>query len=427
MNIYFKNITLISPVQNIEDQMNIWIKDGIIAHCGKNQPTLDENTEIIDATKYVCSPGLYDMHVHLREPGFEYKENIQSGTEAAANGGFTAVCCMPNTKPCIDEMTVVEYVKQKAQGKLVEVNISSAITMGREGKVLTPMLKLNNSGVIMFTDDGSSVQSSDMMKRAFEYASPKDLLISEHCEDHSLTVNFSANEGVISSKLGLKGFPSVAEEIIISRDIMLAEFYGNRRFHVQHLTTKNGVEIIKNAKSRGLRVSCEVTPHHFSLSEECLIGYDSNYKMDPPLRTKKDIEALIQGLKDGTIDCIASDHAPHALHEKDVEFERAPYGIVGLETSLGVSLTFLYHQGHLSLKQIIEKMSVNPRKILRLPEIIIETGKPANLTIFDPNEEWFVNKTKFKSKSQNSPYEKLPLKGKPKYAVNNNQIYVSNL
>ncbi len=427
MNIYFKGIRVINPADKLNSVLNLWIKNGKIEHLKTTEPTLDPETEIINAENLVCSPGLFDMHVHLREPGKEYKEDIKSGTAAAANGGFTGVCCMPNTDPPIDNPAVVELIKSKSRNNLVDVEIDAAITTSPEGKHLTPMLELNEFKVRMFTDDGSSVVQSDVMKRAFDYAATKNLLISQHCEDHNLTNDFAANEGVVSSKLGLRGYPSVAEEIIVARDIMLAEYCGNRGYHASHISTQGSVRLIKEAKQRGLRVSCEVTPHHLSFTDEVLVSYDTNFKMNPPLRTNEDVQALYAGLKDGTIDCIASDHAPHALHEKEVEFEKAPNGIVGLETSLAVCLDVLVHKGIISLDTLIEKMSVNPRRILKLNEIKIAEGEQANLTIFAPDEEWIVNKKIFLSKSKNTPYDGVKLKGKAKYVINNNRIHKTAL
>ncbi len=427
MNMYFKNIRVINPVQNLDEHLNLWVKDGVIAHLSKTQAQTEQITEIIDGINLVCSPGFFDMHVHLREPGQEYKEDIQTGTAAAANGGFTGVCCMPNTAPPIDNPAVVELIRNKSRGNIVDVEIAASITQNRDGKFLTTMLELNDYGARMFTDDGSSVTSSEVMKRAFDYAATKNILISQHCEDHGLTVDFSANEGVVSSKLGLKGYPSVAEEIIVMRDIMLAEYCGNRGYHASHISTKGSVRIVREAKQRGLKVTCEVTPHHFTLTDDLLFSYDTNLKMNPPLRTIDDIKAIFEGLQDGTIDCIATDHAPHALHEKEVEYEKAPNGIIGLETSIGLVLTNLYHKGHLSLNQVIEKMSINPRKILKLKEIKIEENAEANLTIFAPDEEWVVDKKIFKSKSKNTPFDGFQFKGKPMYVINNKMVNKTNL
>jgi dihydroorotase len=427
VNHFFKNIRVINPTDNQDEIVNLWLKDGKIIHCAATETQIDSDTEIIQAEGLVCSPGLLDMHVHLREPGYEYKEDIKSGAAAAANGGFTGLVCMPNTDPIIDEATVVDYVKQKSKDLSVDVHISAAITKKSEGKGLTPMLELDENGVVLFTDDGNCVMDTEMMRRAFEYASTKDLLISQHCEDHSLTEGFAMNEGMYSSKLGLKGSPSVAEEIIVSRDIMLSEYCGNCRYHVSHISTQGSVRLVRDAKARGLRITCEVTPHHFTLTEDLLVSYHPNLKMNPPLRTKEDLDEIIQGLLDGTIDCIASDHAPHALHEKDVEFEIAPNGIIGLETSLALSLTNLVHKNYLSLSQLIEKLSTNPRKVLGFDPISIRDGEEANLTIFDPEEEWLVDVVNFKSKAVNTPYNDMKLKGKPKYAINNGEMIKSSL
>ncbi len=426
MKVLFKNIRAINPAQNLDQQLSILVEDGIIKSMGQSMTT-DNDTKVVMGENFILSPGLFDMHVHLREPGFEYKETIDTGTDAAANGGFTGIVAMPNTNPCTDNVSVVEFIKNKSSHKLTDVYISAAITKNRDGKQLTEIIELSEYGVVLFTDDGSPVSQADVMRLAFEYAAPKDLLLSQHCEECSLTHNYAMNESELSYKLGLKGYPSIAEEIILNRDIMLAEYLGNRRYHAQHLSTKGAVKIVKTSKNKGLRVTAEVTPHHFILNDKNLVSYDSNYKMNPPLRKNEDIEALIEGLKDGTIDCIATDHAPHAIHEKFVELENAPNGIIGLETALGLSLTFLVHKGHLTVGQLIEKMSVNPRQILNLPTILIKEGETANLTVFDLNEEWTVNKANFKSKSKNTPFNSFILKGKPKFVVNKNQFLECNL
>ena len=427
MNIYFEKIRVISPTQDLDDVFNLWIKDGVIKSLSKDEMKTDNDTERINAENWVCSPGFYDMHVHFREPGYEYKEDIDTGAEAAANGGFTGVCVMPNTNPTIDDITVVNFIKQRAKDLLVDVDISASITQKREGKLLSPMLELNDYGVLYFTDDGTSVMDSEVMKRAFDYASTKDLLLAQHCEDHTLTNDFAMNEGVLSGKLGLKGYPTVAEEIIIARDLRLSEYCGNRRYHIQHISTKGAVYLVKDAKKNGLRVSCEVTPHHFSNTDDDLITYNPNFKMNPPLRSNQDLEAVIEGIKDGTIDCIVTDHAPHATHEKEVEYEKAPYGIIGLETALGLTITNLLNKNIIDLNKLVGMMSVTPRKILHLPDLLIKENEKANITIFDSNEKWIVNNHKFKSKSRNTPYNGMELSGKPKYTINNNQIYKCDL
>ena len=426
MNICFQGIRIINPAQNLDITTNLWLKDGIIKEMS-DKCSGDSKTEIINAKGLTAIPGLFDMHVHFREPGFEYKEDLESGMNAAANGGFTGVLIMPNTKPPIHDKTVVEYIKSKTKGNLVDVFISGTITQNQDGNHLSNMLELNENGVVLFTDDGKSVLNSEVMKRAFEYAAPMDLLISQHCEDHSLTQSFDMNESEISIKLGLRGYPSVAEEIILFRDIALAEYCGNRRYHAQHISTKGSVELVRYAKSKGLRVTCEVTPHHIALTDDELLNYDTNYKMNPPLRKQKDIAAIIEGLMDGTIDAIASDHAPHSQLEKDVEFDKAPNGIVGLETSFAVCFTNLVSTKKISFERLIELMSINPRKILNLQPVDISIDKLANLTIVDCNEEWIVDSNNFMSKSKNSPFVNKKFIGKVRYTINNGKIHQSIL
>lgn len=426
MNICFKNIRLINPTQNIDKVTSLWIKDGIIQAINE-QFEVDTNTEIIDATGLVASPGFFDMHVHFRDPGFEYKEDIDSGVNSAANGGFTGVVVMPNTNPVIDNKTVISYINTKAKDKLVDVFVSGTLTQNQDGTHLSNMMEMASYGAVLFTDDGKSVMNSDTMRRIFEYSAPSDLLISQHCEEHNLTKGFDMNESDLSIKLGLKGYPSVAEEIILMRDIYLSEFTGNRRYHAQHISTCKSVDIIKDAKKKGQRVSCEVTPHHISLTDDLLATYCTNYKMNPPLRKQSDIDAIIEGLKDGTIDVIATDHAPHSKLEKETEFDKAMNGIVGLETAFGIAYTYLVVPNHLTLNQLIEKMSINARKLLKLSKVVFEEGAKANITIFDPNEEWIVDSTKFLSKSVNTPYNNHKLTGKIKYTINNEKIHFSTL
>jgi len=427
MQIYLKNIRVVNPTQALDGIYNILINEGKIDYFGFSEINVSPEVKIIEGDDLVCAPGFFDMHVHFRDPGQTYKEDIHSGILAAANGGFTGVVCMPNTNPPIDNPTIVEYIKSKSQNAIVDVFPAAAITKNLRGESLTSMFSLHQAGVVMFTDDGHSVMNSEVMRRAFDYSATYDFLIAQHCEDVNLTENFAINEGVVSTKLGLKGYPAVAEEIILARDIMLAEYCGNRRYHAQHISTKGSVELIRKAKDKGLRVSCEVTPHHLTLDETSVEDFDSNFKMNPPLRTKSDIGALKKGLKEGVIDCISTDHAPHSSNEKDVEFEKAPNGVVGLETALGVVLTYLYHTGDLSLNKIVELMSINPRKILNLPLVVFKEGVEANMTIFSLNDEWIVDKQFFKSKSQNTPYDGYKLKGKPRFVINNNQFFVCNL
>lgn len=427
MNILFTDITVISPLDNINSRLNLWVKDGKIHNISAEIIKPEKETQIIDGRNLTVIPGLFDMHVHFRDPGYEQKEDIVSGATAAANGGFTGVVIMPNTKPCIDDKTVVEYIKSKSKNLLTDVFISAALTQSMEGKSISNMIELAEYGAIIFTDDGKCVLNSEVMRRAFDYATPKNFLIAQHCEDTTLTENFDMNESDLSVMLGLKGYPSIAEEIIIVRDVLLSQYCGNRRYHSQHISTAGAVDIIRNAKKLNPNVSCEVTPHHFSLSEQFLTDYNTNYKMNPPLRKQSDIKAIIEGLQDGTIDAIASDHAPHTQLEKDVEFDKAPHGIIGLETAFGLSFTNLVEAGFLSLTDLIYKMSINPRKILGLKEIHILEGENANLTIVNTNTEWIVNKDNFKSKSRNTPFDGMKLKGKVFCTINNNQMAKSSL
>ncbi len=419
--IILNNIRVVNPSESKDEVVSLMIEQGVISYyCLQpfTETVSDNSTKVIDGTDLVCAPGFYDMHVHLREPGQEYKETIQTGTNCAANGGFTGVCCMPNTAPAIDHPAIVEYITNRAAHTLTEVHVTAAITKERKGKELAPLLELYKSGVVMFSDDGSCITDSAVMRRAFEYLAPIDALLSQHCEDHALTEGFVMNEGAMSALLGVKGYPTVAEEVMIARDIMLAQYLGNRRYHVSHLSTSGGIELVRSAKARGQRVSCEVTPHHFTLTDASLHEYDAHYKMNPPLRTSADIAAIIEGIKDGTVEVIATDHAPHARHEKLVELGLAANGILGLETSIGLSLTHLVHAGHITLARLIELMSINPRKILNLPDIRIAQGASANLTILAPNEEWTYNVETTKSLSRNTPYHGWNMKGKPRYAIN---------
>jgi len=427
MNILFENIKLIDTVANVEQTVNLHIVDGIIKQISNDNMTVDKTTEIINSEELVATAGFIDIHCHFREPGFTHKETLQTGAMSAANAGFTEVVVMPNTEPVIDNVIIVEHITNKSKDFPVKIYPAASITKERKGESLSPMMELAEAGAIYFTDDGSCVSSAEIMKRAFEYSAPKDFLLAQHCEEHSLTKDFAMNESKISMKLGLKGYPRIAEEIIIDRDIRLAEYLGNRRYHIQHLSTTGAVDLVRTAKSKGLRVSCEVTPHHLWFTEEDLNSYDANYKMNPPLRTADDIVALIAGLRDKTIDCIASDHAPHSAEECEVEFENAPNGVIGLETQLGAILTLLYHKHKFELKDIINLFTVNPRRVIGLSQVKIKEGEKANLTVFAPNEKWTVDKNKFLSKGRNTPFDRMEFIGKPKYIINNNQFVKSEL
>jgi len=425
MNIVLHNAHLIDVSLKLSRKLDgsgvdLEIRDGIISRIGKD---LKSDFESRDLTGAIVVPGFFDMHVHLREPGQEHKETIETGLDAAMAGGFTGVCCMPNTEPPISDPFVVSYIKEKAAGHLVDLAICGTMTKDRKGEELAPMAALAKAGVRMISDDGAAVRSAEVMRRVFEYAKMFDLLVTQHCEEHSMTVGAAMNEGRISTKLGLPGWPSVAEEIIIARDILLAEYVGGVRYHVAHVSTKGGVRLIREAKARGLAVSCEVTPHHFTLTEEAIEQHGTMAKMCPPLRTQEDIDAIIEGLRDGTIDCIATDHAPHAAQEKETDMVSAAVGIIGLETAIPLGLTHLVNVGHLTFAQYVECCSTNPRRLLGLPKIQIKEGEPANLTIFDPQKKWKFSESDIRSKSRNTPFIGRELTGRVIGAINRTQMH----
>lgn len=427
MQYFFENILVIDPYRGIHEHRNILIEQGMILHSSTEHIEIPQNTIHIEASHLIAAPGFVDMHVHLREPGQEYKETIESGTLAAANGGFTDIVCMPNTLPALDSKINLEYVKNRAKDNIVNVHVCAATTIGREGKQLSPMIDLIDAGAIMFSDDGSCIENAEMMRRAFDYAAPFDALLTQHCEEHSLTKNFVIHEGTVSADLGLKGYPTVAEEIIVSRDIQLAAYCGNRRYHVSHLSTEGSVQLVREAKAKGQRISCEVTPHHFILTDKAVLEYGTHAKMNPPLREQSDIDAILTGLQDGTIDAIATDHAPHAIHEKNCELAIAANGITGIETCIGLAFQFLVNSNLISLDRFVYLLSTGPRNILQIQHPNLEKGESACITIFDKNAEWTVNTKNMKSKSVNTPFDNWKLLGKPAFIFNNNQVYKSEL
>ena len=422
MKIILKNAYILHPQQKIDkDKTDILLIDGIISKIGNlTNSDLKEAREIDLSGKYIV-PGFIDMHVHLREPGREDEETILSGCEAAANGGFTGIACMPNTEPAIDSAEVITLLKRKAAEHLVDVYPVAAATVGRKGEVISPMAELFQYGAVGFSDDGVAIKTSSILRRALEYSKMYNTPIIEHCEDESLTGG-SMNEGLNSTTLGLPPVPSVSEDIIVMRDILMAEYTGGK-IHIAHISTKKSVEMVREAKKKGINVTAEVTPHHFTLTDDAVKTYDTNTKMSPPLRMRKDVDAILSGLKDGTIDCIASDHAPHSIEEKEVEYDYAPNGILGLETEVGLVFTELYHNKILVLNQIVEKLSINPRKILNLPVPKFEAGEQANFTIIDRDEVWTVDISNFKSRSVNSPFDKRLLTGKAVGVINNKQMF----
>lgn len=416
---------IIDPIQGLDKVGDLLISGGEVRWLGEpGQSPRQEQCDVINATGLIVCPGFVDLHCHLREPGFEDKETIASGTRAAARGGFTTVCCMPNTNPALDTRSGVEYVKRNAaeQG-VVRVLVIGCITKGRKGKELAEMAELAEAGAVAVSDDGDTVENSRLMRHALDYSVALGLPVIEHCQDAVLSHGGVMNEGWVSSLLGLRGIPAAAEEIVISRDLALATLTG-AKLHIAHVSTAGSVELVRRAKEKGIPVSAEVTPHHLTLTEERVMGeswqvgkplplsaYDTNAKVNPPLRTQKDIDALVQGLKDGVIGAIATDHAPHTLVDKLCEFDQAASGISGLETALG-SLMSLVHSGKLDIVTLISKMTVEPARLINQNLGTLKAGLPADVTIIDPKAEWEVEPAKFASKGKNTPLAGSRLKGK---------------
>ncbi len=422
MKVILKNVTLVNPEYNINKKnTDILLTGGIITKIGNLDKEDAKDSRVFDfGGKYVV-PGLFDMHVHLREPGREDEETVITGSNAAANGGFTGIACMPNTEPAVDNAEVVEFIKKQAAGHLVDVHVIAAATQERKGEVISPMAELHEAGVVGFSDDGVAIKSAGILRKVLEYSRMYGLPVIEHCEDESLAGG-AMNEGINSTMLGLPPVPSVAEDLIVIRDILMAEYTGGK-IHIAHISTKRSAEMVREAKKKGIPVTAEVTPHHFTLTDDSVKTYDTNVKMNPPLRTGEDLKEILKALKDGTIDCIASDHAPHSAEEKEAEFELAPNGITGLETELGLVLTELYHKKILTLDEVVIKMSVNPRKILNIPVPKFEEGEAANFTVIDADEIWTTDLTTSKSKSKNSPFGKRLLTGRSVAVINNKKMF----
>jgi dihydroorotase len=425
MKIVLKNVDVIHPEYKLNLKgVSILLNDGIISKIGDLNIDETKDAREFDFKGKILVPGLFDMHVHLREPGREDEETVMTGCNSAAAGGFSGVACMPNTEPATDTAEVVKFIKEQASKHLVDVHPVAAASVGRRGEIISPMAELVEAGAVAFSDDGGVIKTSAVLRRALEYSNMYNTPIIEHCEDESLA-DGAMNEGINSTLLGLPGLPSVAEDIIVSRDILMAE-YTEGRIHIAHISTKNSVNLVREAKKKGIKVTAEVTPHHFTLTDDSLKSYDTNFKMNPPLRTQEDVDAIIKGLKDGTIDCIASDHAPHSIEEKESEFQFAPNGIVGFETTVGLSFSELLHKNKLSIEELVKKLSINPRKILNLPIPKFEAGEIANFTILDPNFVWTVDISKFKSKSKNSPFDKRLLTGKALAVINRKKMYIDD-
>jgi len=414
MRLLLKGGRLIDPSQNMDDVADILIESGHIVKIGKNLCKSLKNTEdvqIFDMKDLVVTPGLIDMHTHLREPGFEYKETIQTGSKAAAAGGFTSIACMANTQPVNDTRSVTEFIKREAAiCNLVNVYPVAAISMELKGIDLTEFKDLKNAGAVAFSDDGKPVMDSALMRRALEYASSLGVPIIAHCEDIGLASHGSMNEGLIATELGLQGIPTIAEDTMVARDILIAD-YTNTTLHIAHVSTAGAVQLIREAKAKGVKVSAETAPHYFTLSEKSIGEFDTCAKVNPPLRSMADVASLKAGIKDGTIDAIASDHAPHAATDKELEFEYAAFGLSGLETSLALSLN-LVADGVLSLSELVMKMSTNPARILHLPKGTLKMAADADITVIDLKKKWVVDRDSFHSKGKNTPFHGWSMAGK---------------
>jgi len=424
MKLLIKNGIVVDPANKTEEKLDVFVANGKIFKIGRS--ISDRDAMIIDAKNCIVAPGFIDMHSHFREPGYEYKETIESGSHAAAKGGYTTVACMPNTSPAIDNQALVEFINLKSkQVGLVDVHAIGSITKGREGKELSPIGELVKAGAVAISDDGSSVMNSEILRRALEYAKMFNIPVIEHCEDPDLAGEGVMNEGYYSTLLGLKGIPKAAEEVIVARDILLARETGGR-LHIAHVSTEGSIELIKWAKKQGLNVTAEAAPHHFSLDESTLKDYDTNFKMNPPLRTKEDVKSIRKALKDNVIEVIATDHAPHAEVDKRVEFNNAAYGIVGLETAFPLICEYLIRPGVLSLSQAIAKITVNPAQILNLKKGSLAVDQNADIVVANVDKEVKITRDFFASRSTNSPFIGKTLHGSVEYVIKKGKIIYQN-
>jgi dihydroorotase len=411
MKLLLKNGRVIDPANKVDETLDILIEDGRIHDLKRKIPLNDVKT--IDLTGSIVAPGFIDMHVHLREPGREDEETIESGSLAAATGGFTGVACMPNTDPPNDDQAVTEYIFSLAKkSAVVAVYPIACVSKGRKGKELAEIGDLVESGAVAVSDDGSPVVSGLMMRKALEYTKMFGIPVIDHCEDPNLVDGGVMNEGYYSTTLGLKGMPPLAEETMVARNISLAEMTGGK-IHIAHVSVKGSIERIREAKKKKIKITCEATPHHFILTDQAVVGYDTNTKVNPPLRSEEDRKAVIQGLKDGTVDAIASDHAPHNAIEKNVEFNQAPFGLIGLETAVSLSLDRLVHKRVISISKLVELMSWNPAKILGLKKGTLSKKADSDITVLDAKKKITVDASLFKSKSRNTPFHGWTLKGAP--------------
>jgi dihydroorotase len=415
-----KNGRVIDPAAGRDETADVLVADGRIAAVGRD---LDgTGAEVFDASGMIVAPGFIDMHAHLREPGFEHSETIETGSRAAAAGGFTSICCMPNTNPVNDSANVTSYIVERAR-RFAPVNVFpiGAITKGSLGEELAAIGSMKAAGVVAISDDGRPVMNARVMRRAMETAAAFDLPVIDHCEDLNLSSGGDMHEGLESTRLGLRGIPSASEDVMVARDILLAEITG-ARFHVAHLSTKNSVAMVAFAKSRGLPITCEVTPHHFTLAASDMPPYDADYKMKPPLRCKTDVGALIDGISAGTVDALATDHAPHAGSEKMQEFEKCPFGIIGFETAIALSLEQLVRTGRISMAKMVELFTIGPARVLLLDRGTLAAGATADLTVIDERIEWTYDVNRSYSKSKNSPFHGVCFRGGPMATIVNGAV-----
>ena len=418
-----KNAKIVNPKTNFEGFLDIRIEDGYIKELTTNISPLNDE-DVIDLTGKIITPGLIDIHCHLREPGFNAKETIKTGIVSAINGGYTAICPMANTNPVVDNSTTLTYTISKAK-EVSDIGFYPicAVTKGLANEKLVNVSELIDNGAIAFSDDGKPVENMHLLKNALKYINSHNAIIISHSEDASLANGGVINEGKVSTRLGLKGIPNITESLAVARELEVVRSV-NGKYHFAHISTRRSIELIRQAKKDGLNVTAETAPHYFSLTEDDIVDYDAKYKVNPPLRTKDDLEAVIEGLQDGTIDVIATDHAPHTVHEKQLPIQNAPMGLAGFETALGITLTYLVHSGKLPLIEAIKKLTYAPSKILNITnQGSIEVGKEANLTVIDLDEEWVVDASQFKSKCRISPFDKMKLKGKQKMTIIKGKIH----
>lgn len=424
MTILIKNGRLINPSENLDKVMDIFVEDGIIKE--KAESIEKQADTVIDAAGCYVMPGLIDLHVHFRDPGLTYKEDIETGSKAAAKGGFTTVCCMPNTKPVVDNVETVKYIIEKGEKTgLTNVLPVGAVTKNMAGVEITDVEELKKAGICAISEDGKSVMNSGVYRKAMKNAAKANVPVLAHCEDINLVEGGVINLGDKSSELGVKGISNAVEDVIAMRDIMLAKETG-ATLHLCHCSTKDSVEMVKRAKEEGIKVTAEVCPHHFSMCSDDITSNDGNFKMNPPLRAREDMEALIKGLQDDIMDVISTDHAPHSAEEKAKDLEHAPFGIVGLETSVALTVTNLVKKGYLTPMQMAAKMSYNPAKVLGIPKGTLDEGKIADITIIDPDKEYTIDVNTFESKGKNTPFDSYKVSGEVEYTILNGKVVYSN-